>query len=100
MKLLFIPLKTEYYSQFVSGEKNHEIRLEGPRWNSKTCFKGRLLVLSKGYGKAHRMRGVILCTYLEKNCIRPDFVKLYGSGKTARVIKILVYPEDRKKEQK
>jgi hypothetical protein len=59
MKPLFIPLKTEFYEAFERGEKRSELRLYGPRWNEKTCPPGRPVVLSKGYGKAHRMTAVI-----------------------------------------
>lgn len=57
VKPLFIPLKTEYYKAFESGEKTEELRAHGPRWNKRTCWVGRDVVLSKGYGKGHRMRG-------------------------------------------
>ena len=58
-KPLFIPLKTAYYEAFASGEKRDELRLYGPRWNEQTCAPGRRVVLSKGYGKAHRLSGRI-----------------------------------------
>jgi hypothetical protein len=58
-KALFIPLKTEYYNQFASGEKTEELRKYGGRWNEKTCRLGRKVTLSKGYGKHARMEGVI-----------------------------------------
>lgn len=59
MKPLFIPLKTEYYEAFADGSKREELRRYGPRWNEKTCAVGREVVLSKGYGKQHRMAGRI-----------------------------------------
>ena len=59
MKPLFIPLKTEYYEAFVNGDKTEELRLYGPRWNEKTCFPGRDVILSKGYGKQNRVSGKI-----------------------------------------
>jgi hypothetical protein len=59
VKPLFIPLKTEFYNAFLSGLKTSELRLYGPRWNEKTCLPGRRVVLSKGYGKANRVGGVI-----------------------------------------
>lgn len=59
MKPLFIPLKTEYFNQFKSGAKRSELRLKGKRWNEKTCFEGREVTLSKGYGKHERLSGVI-----------------------------------------
>ncbi len=54
-KPLFIPLKAEYFEMFASGQKTSELRLYGPRWNEKTCTVGRKVVLSKGYGKSHRI---------------------------------------------
>jgi len=59
LKPLFIPLKSEYFDAFVSGEKTEELRLYGPRWNESTCAIGRPVVLSKGYGKNHRLQGRI-----------------------------------------
>lgn len=59
MTPLFIPLKTKWFDQFISGEKRSELRLYGPRWNERTCVPGREVILSKGYGKQHRVRGVI-----------------------------------------
>lgn len=56
---LFIPLKTEYYEQFRSGEKIEELRLYGRKWNEKTCRVGRTVTLSKGYGKKERIKGRI-----------------------------------------
>lgn len=58
-KPLFIPLMTEHFESFKDGSKDKEFRIDGPRWNAKTCFVGRPVVISKGYGKAHRMSGVI-----------------------------------------
>lgn len=57
MKPLFIALKTEYFEAFRAGTKTVEYRLYGPRWNERTCAIGRPVVLSKGYGKAHRING-------------------------------------------
>jgi hypothetical protein len=59
LKPLFIPLKTEFYDAFEAGIKGEELRRYGPRWNEKTCAVGRDVVLSKGYGKRHRMTGRI-----------------------------------------
>lgn len=59
MKPIFLPLKTEYYEQFASGEKREELRRYGLRWNENTCAVGREVILSKGYGKHHRMNGRI-----------------------------------------
>lgn len=59
MKALFIPLKTEYYERFESGEKRDELRAYGVRWNELTCLIGRPVTLSKGYGKQNRINGVV-----------------------------------------
>lgn len=58
-KPLFIPLKREYFEAFRTGQKVEEFRPEGPRWNARTCAVGRPVVLSLGYGKAHRLTGVV-----------------------------------------
>lgn len=58
-KPLFIPLKTEYFQAFQDGSKTEELRLYGPGWNEGTCFVGRAVVLSKGYGKQERLAGRI-----------------------------------------
>lgn len=72
MKPLFIPLKTEFYEAFVNGSKTTEYRRHGPRWNSETCRVGRPVVLSKGYGKAHRTNGRVVDFYLSKLPSRTD----------------------------
>lgn len=59
IKPLFIPLKAEYYDDFVGKRKLDEFRLYGPRWNFKTCYSGRQVILSRGYGKQNRLCGVI-----------------------------------------
>lgn len=59
MKPLFIPLKRQHFEAFRDGTKREEFRVYGPRWNEKTCTPGRPVVLSLGYGKAHRLTGVV-----------------------------------------
>ena len=98
IKPLFIPLKTEHWNNFVYGTKDTEYRLEGPRWNSKTCYEGRPVILSKGYGKKHRIRGTIYQTFRQLSP-NVDFIKIYGRGKWARVIVLARNLVDRKKEQ-
>lgn len=56
---LFIPLQTEFYQAFADGSKRDELRRYGPRWNERTCVVSRRVVLSHGYGKAHRLRGYV-----------------------------------------
>lgn len=60
MKPLFIPLKRKFFEAFERGEKTTEYRLRGPRWNADTCPLGREVILSLGYGKQRRLRGVIV----------------------------------------
>ena len=81
-KPLFIPLKTEYYEAFKSGEKTEELREYGPRWNTGTCTVGREVVISKGYGKKNRMAGTVW-----------KFKRQHGStfGSTYRSAIIAVY---------
>lgn len=49
-KPLFIPLYKKFFGQFVDGIKKAELRRYGPRWNEKTCYAGRPVILSEGYG--------------------------------------------------
>ncbi|HAS89195.1 MAG TPA: hypothetical protein DCS48_07805 [Desulfovibrio sp.] len=58
-KPLFIPLYTEYYDAFLRGDKKHELRMYGPRWNEKSCAVGRPALLSKGYGKQNRATSTV-----------------------------------------
>jgi hypothetical protein len=59
MNPLFIPLKAEHYDDFEAGAKDRELRKYGARWNQKTCPVGREVILSRGYGRRERMRGII-----------------------------------------
>ena len=58
-KPLFVPLKTEFYEAFVNGTKDTEYRRYGPGWHEGTCWVGRPVVISKGYGKQTRRKGII-----------------------------------------
>ncbi len=55
MTPLFIPLKAEYFDAFAAGTKQDELRRYGPRWNERVCWIGRPVVLSRGYGRQHRL---------------------------------------------
>lgn len=57
---LFIPLKAEFYAAFKAGTKTEELRRHGPRWNQQTCAVGRRVVLSRGYGRQHRLSGRVV----------------------------------------
>lgn len=84
VKPLFIPLKTEFYEAFERGDKHSELRLYGPRWNENTCPPGRPVILSKGYGKQHRLRGVVM-EFLQRDAktfgstYRDSIQRLYGT---------------------
>jgi len=49
MKSLFIPLKTEWFREYESGQKTVEYRIYGARWNERACAVGRPVTLSHGY---------------------------------------------------
>lgn len=95
MKPLFIPLKTEFYEAFRDGSKTVEYRRYGPRWNERTCERGRPVVLSKGYGKRHRMQGTIVGFMVSNHPTTSEaWIKCYGtSGDLAACIRIAVQPE-------
>lgn len=78
-KPLFIPLKTEFYEAFTSGSKTVEYRVYGPRWNEKTCRIGREVVLSHGYGKRNRLRGVVTGFRVDQCPMSlPGWIECYG----------------------
>lgn len=77
-KPLFIVLRRQYYEAFKRGDKTEEYRVYGERWNERTCRIGRKVTLSLGYGKHHRLHGVIsgFRTTPGKNC--PGWAVCYG----------------------
>lgn len=84
-KPLFIPLNSEHYEAFKDGSKGDEYRLNGKRWNTKTCYVGRKVVLSKGYGKKNRLYGVITRVVIKKaielpSKVQSDVLVIYGMG--------------------
>ena len=81
MKPLFIPLRTEFFEAFLRGDKRSELRLYGPRWNERTCPPGRPVILSKGYGKAHRLNAVI-SVFLKRDA------RTFGSTYQASILSI------------
>lgn len=54
-KPLFVPLASDPYTSFETGNKTVEVRQYGPRWNARTVKPGRAVTLSKGYGVKHRL---------------------------------------------
>lgn len=88
-KPLFIPLKTVYFEAFKSGKKTVEYRRYGLRWNERTCRFGRRVVLSKGYGKAHRLNGRIV-GFQRRYMQSAAWLACYGTGDVAACIRIEV----------
>ena len=86
-KPLFVPLKSEFYDAFVSWQKIWEYRKYGPRWNEKTCFIGRRVVLSKGYGKQNRSMGTIR-GFETKRQTSKEWIACYGEPGEAACILI------------
>lgn len=82
---LFIPLKTGYFEDFKAGVKTVEYRKHGPRWNEQMCFIGRRVVLSKGYGKQHRLTGNVVGFYTTWRST-PDWLACYDAPGMAACI--------------
>lgn len=92
-RALFIPLRREWFELFESRQKTTEWRVHGPRWNEKTCWPGRTVVLSLGYGKQRRLFGKILTAY-RVEALSPDhpFHQVYGT-KTANAVAFAIQIE-------
>lgn len=92
-KPLFIPLKGEFYDAFANGTKCVEYRLQGRRWNAAICHAGRKVVLSRGYGKRHRLKGMIVSSRTDYAVCETDTWKsIYGNRRPALAIEIEVKP--------
>lgn len=97
MKPLFIPLKGKYFDAFADGSKDTEYRVYGKRWNERTCPVGREVVLSRGYGKAHRLNGRVVDFRAGEipDDVLDDWVACYGVVyPTAAHIRIAVQPNE------
>jgi len=100
MNPLFIVTTTEYYQQFLSGEKPgmEELRPYGARWNENTCVIGRSVILSAGYGKKHRAAGRIVgFRTSQAETQRPEYKAIYSdkhTGIPAACIKIEIEQGD------
>lgn len=81
MKPLFIPLKRQYYEEFVSGTKTVEYRKYGRGWNENTCSLGRPVVISLGYSKHRRSLGVITSFNVISSSKVLDAREVYGIQK-------------------
>lgn len=86
---LFIPLCGKWYDAFAAGTKDTEYRAYGPRWNERTCPRGRKVTLSRGYGKAHRMvRVVALFQRLPRHLAPIEAKTIYPSARYFAAIKL------------
>lgn len=56
---VFVPLKDEYYTAFVDGEKSWELRGISPQYNEETIQIGRTVEIRKGYSTGDSKWGVI-----------------------------------------
>lgn len=86
---LFIPLRREWFTAFKDGSKRHEYRPYGPRWNEKTCFVGRKVTLSLGYGKQQRMQGQIISFEKSEEATQSDAWKSCYGGKDYRFAAVI-----------
>lgn len=93
-KALFIPLKNQFYQQFVDGTKRVEFRRYGPRWNEASCYIGRPVTISKGYGKSNRRSGRV--TSFERRYMNSlDWISCYGEPGEAACIGIQLDEESK-----
>jgi len=84
---LFVPLRREWFNAFARGEKTEEWRRCGPRWNSKSCYPGRPVVLSLGYRGA-RLSGRIVS--YDVRAATGSAAEIYGEGTLCAVIGIAI----------
>lgn len=95
-KPLFIVVHRRYFDDFAAGRKTEEFRPYGMRgWTREGCAIGRPVIISAGYGKRHRLRGVISGFRTEPepvaNC--PGWSDCYGpSGGLAACVAITLTP--------
>lgn len=94
-KTLSIALCRPHFEAFASGAKDTEYRRFGSKWNATTCYSGRRVVLSLGYGKSHRLRGVIVRFDVLPLDQVPAAVEIYGSrpGEHVACIGIKIEPD-------
>lgn len=76
---LYLFLKGEYYEAFISGEKVTEYRRRSKQWNAETCWIGRPVIISKGYGKKHRRNACITGFCYDTSPSKlPGWLECYG----------------------
>lgn len=79
-KPLFIPLRTYWFNEFASGDKDTEYRAYGPRWNERTCRVGREAVISHGYSGARINRRVAAFLKLTRAESPPSALEIYPNA--------------------
>lgn len=77
IKPLFIPLKAKFFDAIKAGTKKAEHRTYGPRWNENTCWPGREIIFSRGYGKKDRLRAWIWSICVNKR-YDEEWLEVYG----------------------
>ena len=82
---LWVPLRRQWFIAFRDGEKQHEWRRYGPRWNEQTCYIGRPVVLGMGYSGA-RLNGVVV-SFRKRKATKAVAV-IFGEGTICAVIGI------------
>ena len=80
-KVLFVPLRREWFDAFEKGFKTFEYRPYGKRWNERTCAIGRRVTLSLGYGKLRRLHGTIVSFERSEDVTRTTAWKSCYDGK-------------------
>jgi len=84
MKPFFLPLLKKHYLEFSEGTKRTEYRLEKGAYNENQIFVGREIIISNGYTKLGRLKGIITKVYRSKLISKTDsFVAIYGNCKEA-----------------
>lgn len=91
-KPLFIPLMAKWYEAFARGEKDTEYRVYGPRWNENTCYPGRAVVLSYGYGKARRIFGIVDSFQVVGPDASPAIAEVFPGEKKIAAIGVRICP--------
>lgn len=78
---LFVPLNSEPYTWFISGNKSIELRNYGRQYTEKHVYPGRVVELRKGYGKSSTplwgvIKKVSIYPSLEETMKREDYNKI------------------------
>jgi hypothetical protein len=80
-----VPLRRQWFIAFRDGEKRHEWRRYGPRWNETTCYVGRAVVLGCGYS-GPRLAAVVVS--FQRRKATKAVAAIFGEGTVCAVIEI------------